>query len=230
MRDERSERYFDKFRFSRASVPSSYSSVDYGNVSPVKSQGQCGSCCAFATLAVVETCFKKLTGVFGDYSEQELLDCGGQYANGCDGAGIYSYPQYIKDNQRRLASETTYPYKAQTWFRCPREKPFNQGAKVTDYRYTDRGDEETLKKLVYKHGAVIISILADGYFTQYGGGILDGCSRNGESRGKYTNHAVAVVGYGRERGTDFWLIKYSWGEWGGEKGYIRVKRGCGLVE
>ena len=39
-------------------------------------------------MALVETCFKKVTGKFGDYSEQQFVDCGyGQYgANGCNGA------------------------------------------------------------------------------------------------------------------------------------------------
>jgi len=57
--DERSERYFERFNLSRADVPASYNSKDLGNVSPVKDQGECGSCVAFATMAVVETAFKK---------------------------------------------------------------------------------------------------------------------------------------------------------------------------
>ena len=75
----------------RRGAPSSYSSVDKGDVSPVKNQKQCGSCVAFATIAVVETCFKKITGVFGDYSEQELVDCGYRknMAMGCHGAQCY---------------------------------------------------------------------------------------------------------------------------------------------
>ena len=50
---EESERYFDKFRQNRANVPSSYSSVERGLVSPVKNQKQCGSCVAFATVAAI---------------------------------------------------------------------------------------------------------------------------------------------------------------------------------
>merc|ERR1711863_257771 len=73
--DAESERFFDAFRYSRSAVPASYNSVTLGNVSPVKSQGSCGSCVAFATMALVETCFKKAVGSFGDYSEQHFVDC-----------------------------------------------------------------------------------------------------------------------------------------------------------
>ncbi len=66
-----------------------------GLVSPVKNQGRCSSCVAFASIAVVETCFKKITGSFGNYSEHQLLNCGydfeNAHAHGCRGAALHSY-------------------------------------------------------------------------------------------------------------------------------------------
>merc|ERR1712110_1189706 len=80
--DFASEQYFADFRRSmktnRAATPASYDSDALGLVSEVKNQKQCGSCVAFANMAAIETCFKKATGVFGDYSEQQLVDCGYQ--------------------------------------------------------------------------------------------------------------------------------------------------------
>merc|ERR1712080_529717 len=101
--DQESERYFESVRSLNRAVPSSYSSVALGNVSPVKSQGRCGSCAAFASMAAIETCFKRVTGVFGDYAEQQFVDgaYGYEGANGCDGAAPHANGQL-----RRTLSET----------------------------------------------------------------------------------------------------------------------------
>merc|ERR1712215_461769 len=73
--DPESEKFFNQLKMSMSTVPDSYSSVALKYVTPVRHQGGCGSCTAFATMAVVETCFKKAIGKGGDYSEQHLLDC-----------------------------------------------------------------------------------------------------------------------------------------------------------
>merc|ERR1719193_1533991 len=179
--DERSERYFEAVRMDRAAVPASYSSLSKGWVSPVKNQQQCGSCVAFSSMAAIETCFKKATGVFGDYSEQQLVDCGYQKegANGCNGAPPHAY------------------------LTCPARLPvYNQGVRISDSYYTYRGDEDLMKKLVFQHGAVVASVKSKGPFQQYKGGVFAGCPRSDK-----TDHAITVVGYGRDRGVDYWLIK-----------------------
>ena len=227
--DEASERYFDQFRFSRADVPTSYSSVEEGNVSPVQNQGSCGSCVAFANMALVETCFKKVTGVFGDYSEQQFLDCGyGQNgASGCNGAYGYSYAKWAETNGSSLSHESQYTYQdTDTTGVCPSSlEYYNQGVKISSAYYTYNADEETMKALVYANGAVGTGVNADTGFGEYSGGVYAGCTSTD------TNHAVTVVGYGTEDGVDYWLVKNSWGDSWGDSGYIKVQRGvnmCGI--
>merc|ERR1711936_1293455 len=226
--DEESERFFDAYRYDRSTVPASYNSVTLGNVSPVKHQGNCGSCVAFATMALVETCFKKAVGTFGDYSEQHFVDCAydGIDVSGCNGASLHGYAKWLKEKKPKLAHETTYPYKAVKQTCSTSYKQFYQGVDTSGAYWTESGDEATLKKLVAQHGAVVTGVAAAGPFSQYKGGIFAGCTS-----GARQDHAVTVVGYGTENGVDYWLIKNSWGtSWGG-KGYIRMKRGvkmCGV--
>merc|ERR1719242_2156218 len=224
--DEMSERYFSELVTRRAATPASYSSVELGLVSPVKNQRQCGSCVAFASMAAIETCFKKVTGGdFGDYSEQQLVDCGYQQngANGCDGAPSYSYIKYAADSSLELTHESTYPYlNTDPKLTCPSTEPYNLGAKLTGSYHTYTGTEDQLKAAVAEHGAVVTSVAAAGPFSNYGGGVFSGCTSS------KTDHAVTVVGYGTANGEDYWLIKNSWGTGWGEAGFIRLKRGVGM--
>merc|ERR1712183_1268189 len=198
--DAESERFFEAVRYDRTTVPASYNSVSLGNVSPVKNQGNCGSCVAFATMALVETCFKKSVGTFGDYSEQHFVDCAfdGDSVNGCNGAAPHGYAKWLKEKKPKLAHETTYPYKATKGSCSTTYKQFYQGVDISGAYWTETGDEETLKKLVAKHGAVSTGVAAAGAFSQYKGGIFSGCSSTARP-----DHAVAVVGYGTENGADY---------------------------
>ena len=197
----------------------------------MKNQLKCGSCVAFSNMGAVEVCIKKATGAIGDYSEQQFVDCGydNENAFGCDGAAPHAYLKWASDNKVDLAHESQYPYLAEkSKLVCPANLPsYNLGAKISGSVYTYSGDEELLKQLVYKHGAVVASVMSTGPFENYKGGIFAGCPA-GETK---TDHAILVVGYGSENGLDYWLIKNSWGPDWGEGGYIRMKRGvnmCGI--
>ena len=196
-------------------------------MSPVKNQYDCGSCVAFASMAAVETCFRKLTGTFAVYAEQEFVDCafGQSEANGCHGAPPHAYLKWATDNKKELAHESQYPYlNLAPKLSCPAAMPaYRQGAKVTTSYYTYAANETLLKQLVYTYGAVVTTVMAKGPFHDYKGDIFAGCSP-----GNTTDHAVAVVGYGTAGGVDYWLIKNSWGPGWGEAGFIRLKRGVGM--
>ena len=187
---------------------------------------------AFTTIAVIETCFKKATGLFVDLSEQQLIDCAYDEvdAGGCDGAYTDTYLRWIQANpDTGLVTENEYPY---LWeepnLYCPADLTTHKNtiARVTNYAYSTNTNEDILKAAVYKHGAVSASMMWTQEFEDYTGGIFDSCEP-----GAVTDHSVVVVGYGRENGVDYWLIKNSWGTDWGYDGFMKLQRGvqmCGI--
>jgi len=70
-------------------------------------------------------------------------------------------------------------------------------------------------------GPTAISIAAgSAHFKAYHGGIIS----NEDSCGSSIDHAVQLVGYGVDDSVMYWLVRNSWTEKWGEKGYVRMKR------
>ena len=211
-------------------LPTSVDWRDFGVVTPVKDQGNCGSCWAFSAAAALESHWaitKKTTPI--NLSEQQLVDCAGNYKNfGCNGGLPSQAFEYIRA-AGGLASLASYPYTAQN----------GQCKKVTPAAYARRGsynitylDENEIQYAIAFQGPVSVAFEVIDDFENYSGGIYSSplCSNLPSD----VNHAVLAVGYGVDsKKNQYYIIKNSWGTSWGIQGYFYLQLGtnmCGVAD
>ncbi|KZS12656.1 Uncharacterized protein APZ42_022798 [Daphnia magna] len=196
---------------------------------PVKFQSPCGGCWAFIATTAVEyqTCTSRTNRTALTLSEQQLIDCSGSYGTkGCNG-GFYSQAWDYIMAIGGLATNVTYPYRAAAGT-CQFTKGITPTAgRVSRYAYLAKNETTILNAL--RRGPVAVSIVANTKFILYSSGIFD----DETCKSGTLNHGAVLVGYGRANGTDYWIVRNSWGTSWGQNGYIFMKRNvnmCRLAE
>jgi cathepsin L len=208
-------------------------SIDWlaaGAVTPVKDQGQCGSCWSFSATGMMEGAWAVKHKSLLSLSEQQLVDCSGAYGNeGCNGGWPDAAVKYVIAN-KGIASESSYPYVSGdgSYHTCTASSRTPSGATFTNVVDVQKGNETAILTAT-NIGPVSICIEADtSTFQFYSGGIM-----NDPACGTTLDHAVLVTGYGTSGTTNYWSVKNSWGTGWGENGYVRFirdKNQCGITD
>lgn len=202
------------------------SKIDYrelGAVSPVKSQGSCGSCWAFTTAGVLESQYFLKNNAHIDLSEQQLVDCV-RIGNtiGCgDGYMLDAY-EYLKNTG--IMHEIDYPYEDKDDI-C-KYNPNKPHLNLKTF-YTIEANEVKIAEALVKYGPLAIAINASSLHFLGKGQILNP-DTDDDCNPKDINHAVILVGYTET----YWIIKNSWGPNWNDEGFfklIRNKNACGLT-
>jgi len=195
-----------------------------GVVTPVKNQGQCGSCFAFSATGAVEAIHALGTGHLVSLSEQNIIDCtqnpsGNQ---GCAGGYVDLSFGYIVSNDG-IDLESSYAYTAKTGKTCKYSQQ-NVGASITGYRFVNSGSELELELAITLQPVSVAIDASRKSFMLYQSGVYSDpkCSTTN------LDHAVLAVGYGVDAsGVQYYIIKNSWGTTWGENGYFLLKRNAG---
>ncbi|XP_002971529.2 cysteine proteinase 7 [Selaginella moellendorffii] len=203
-----------------AAAPASIDWRARGAVTPVKSLGN--NCSdgswAFATAAAVEGVHYIATGQLVDLSAQQLLDCDTAYGNsGCSkGFPQNSFP-YLEEGAG-LHKEADYPFTGSSGS-CKKKDGLVVTIDGFDNLWGSSSDAEMVERVAKQPVTALVDGDADA-FKKYKSGIFKGPCSEDKPR-----LAVLIVGYGSEKGEDYWIIKNSWGTSWGENGYMRIQRG-----
>lgn len=205
-------------------LPSSFSWCKKGKCTPIKNQGQCGSCWAFATVGVFES--KKLIKGQGkkNLSEQYLVSCN---KDGWDCSGGWFAHDYHwnkagkRQNKPGARLERDFRYKAKD-LACKRTRRRNR---LTGWAFVKNSysvpSVRALKRAIRNKGPVAVAVCVNSAFINYSGGVFKGPGCDD------LNHAVILVGWNNRKRA--WLLRNSWGTGWGKNGYMWIRWGTSFV-
>lgn len=214
-------------------VPASFDAREQwpGLVHPIRDQQRCGSCWAFSASEVlsdrVAIATKKSSPVL---SPEDMVSCDGGDM-GCSGGQLPAAWSYLQ--QTGIVPDACFPYSAGqgTAPKCPSSCVDGENwaaAKVkAKSAYAIKG-VMNMQKEIMTNGPIQVAFKVYKSFMSYKSGVYQKHWYEIIPEG---GHAVKIVGWGTENGTDYWLVANSWNTNWGLDGFFKIKRGgdqCGI--
>jgi len=218
---------FESFANRQLVLPERFDWRDSIALPPIKDQGHCGSCWAFATVGALECNIKIRDGFDVDLSEQYLVSCNSDGWSCSGGFFAHDYHQWKPDlcGDSGAVLEEDFPYEAaNATCGCPYPHQYY----IEDWAYlTEREDLPSvaaIKQAIVEYGPVSVAVAVTSSFQAYTGGVFNACS------GNWRNHAVVLVGWDDNQGENgVWFMRNSWGPGWGEDGYMRIQYNCSSI-
>jgi len=211
-----------------------------GATSPVKDQGQCGSCWAFSATQAVESATFLKTGSLPILAPQQIVDCD-HVDGGCNGGDTpTAYNYVVKAGGQE--TEANYPYTAKDG--ACKFSASKVAATISSFKYVDglskpcndkcTDNDVNAMKTALSSSPVSICVDATSAWQSYQSGIYKPGLIPCGAQYNQLDHCVHLVGWGTENSVDYWIVKNSWGTTWGEKGYMRIVADshnyCGILD
>jgi predicted secreted protein len=211
------------------SLPATYNACPGGTTTgctPVKDQGNCGSCWAFGTVGPLEQAIKIKDGLTLDLSEQYLVSCNTDGWSCSGGWWAHDYHQWTYRSGEPgpgAVYESEFPYKASNVDCNP---PHTHYAKLASWAYITNfhsvPSTDAIKQAIYTYGPISAAVCVNTAFQNYTGGVF-----NPSTSCTNINHGIVLVGWDDSQGA--WRLRNSWGSSWGEGGYMWIAYGKNSV-
>ena len=205
-----------------------------GALTPVKNQGGCGSCWAFAAVSEIESAHFIANGELLELSTQQVTSCTYGFRSsrhysagrdGCNGGRNFQAMNGVADFGG-VMPEAALPYQG-NGFGCQEALALRDQVAVRleadAYWEIGRDEHEMVRRL--QTSTIAIALSASGLFKSYSSGVIrasSGCPTN-------VNHAVQLVGY--NAAGNYFIVRNSWGRFWGQGGFVYIEAGsnvCGM--
>ena len=190
-------------------------------VTSIKDQGRCAACYAYSSIASLEALMiaSKSSKRPLQLSEQEIIECSSLFKNkGCEGGlSVFTY-NYIQEKGINAFSDYKPVHPPQSCKNTPaKQNPF----KDLMYIVMNPNVLSLLKGLQY--GPVAINLSITKPFKAFTSGIIGKSVCEGAPQSQ--THSVLVIGYNLAHSEPYFIMKNSWGEAWGEKGFFNIAIG-----
>src|SRR5208283_4739051 len=214
-------------------LPKSYDWRAANGVTPIKDQGDCGSCWAFSTVGPLESQILLQHGGTVDLSEQYLVSCNVDGWN-C-GGGWFAHDYHMNEsgqdnNGPGAVLYAADPYASSLGADPPCTATYNHPYKISSWAYVASESAvptiEAIKQAIYTYGPISAAVYAGPKFQAYQGGIF-----NTSESSSQINHAIVLVGWNDDLGPNkgYWILRNSWGTSWGQAGYMYIRYGVSEV-